>query len=519
MSIRNTTQTGLGTQNINNSDSGNQNINYGGDQINAGRDFVRIFNATVFNSYAGLWGAVSGVGGSHTAEQQFERGHCLPGTREEVLAIIRAWCRAKRQKHPILWLTGTAGVGKSAIAMSVARECEGRGPISSFFFFRSDSKRNNPSAFIPTIAHGLLSTTRFMRRPLERRISKDPMILEGKLEDQFRELVLEPIMLWTWERCLCAFLGAMWGIFHPLALVGVPIEIMWAFFFTLSFVAPLESPTVIVIDGLDECGDEKTQLRILSTIRSAFQQVPSFPLRFLICSRPESWLREAFASHPLRELSKTILLDGSFMPDRDIMRYYHDQFQEILSDPKYSQVRFPSSWPSKEEYEVLVVRSCGQFIYAVTVIKFVKLIYFHPVAQLRIVLDRTPNHRSSKSLYYELDCLYDVILDANPDHDAVLLILAAILVLPDYLKPSPANIELLLGLPSGQVALTLRAMYSVLDVRGAEDDIVVYHTSFTDYLHDPARSRDFHVDIQAQRITIARKWLQQLTESGMRTFG
>ncbi|KAJ8077654.1 hypothetical protein PM082_002087 [Marasmius tenuissimus] len=361
MVIHNTTQTGSGIQNNNNSE-GNQNINYGGDQINAGRDFVRIFNTTVLNPHASLWGAVLGVGASHTAEQQFKRGDCLVGTREEVLAIIRAWWLARQQKHPIFWLTGAAGVGKSAIAMSVARACEGQGPISSFFFFRSDPKRNNPSALVPAIAHGLLSTARFMRRPIERRISRDPTILEAKLEDQFRELVLKPTINWTWERCLWApltLLQAMWTFFFPLSLVGVPLETMWAFFLTLSLVAPLECPSVVIIDGLDECSDEETQLRILSTIRSALQQVPNFPLRFLICSRPESWLQEAFASQPLRELSSVTLLDDSFMPDRDIMRYYRHHFQEILSDPRYSQVRFPNPWPSEEEYRVLVVRSCG----------------------------------------------------------------------------------------------------------------------------------------------------------------
>ncbi|KAJ8077655.1 Rho guanine nucleotide exchange factor [Marasmius tenuissimus] len=141
------------------------------------------------------------------------------------------------------------------------------------------------------------------------------------------------------------------------------------------------------------------------------------------------------------------------------------------------------------------------------------------MTQLRIVLDRILDHRTSQSLYYELDSLYHVILDANPDHDAVLLILATVLVLPGYLKPSPANIELVLGLPSGQVALTLRAMYSVLDIRGAEDAILVHHTSFRDYLGDPARSRGFHIDIQARKIIIARKWLQKLTASWMRTYG
>jgi len=47
-----------------------------------------------------------------------------------------------------------------------------------------------------------------------------------------------------------------------------------------------DDPGLVIIDDLDECGDHKTQLRMLSTIASLYEQSPSFPFQFLGCSDP-----------------------------------------------------------------------------------------------------------------------------------------------------------------------------------------------------------------------------------------
>ncbi|KAJ8085348.1 hypothetical protein PM082_011010 [Marasmius tenuissimus] len=279
-----------------------------------------------------------------------------------------------------------------------------------------------------------------------------------------------------------------------------------------------EDPDLVIIDGLDECSDEKTQLRIVSTIQSAFRHSPHFPLRFLICSRPEAWLQEAFAAKFLRQLSEIMVLDESFSPSEDIMQYYLHHFQEITHDPKYKHVQFPSPWPSKADLEALVIRTCGQFVYAITVIKFIMGAFKHPIEQLRIILEDVPPRLPGASPYRQLDTLYDYILGVNPDYEEVLPILAAIPILPDYLKPTPTNIELLFGLRAGQVALPLRAMYSVLDIRGSAEPILVFHTSFSDYLVQQTRSHRFHIDIETQKHVIARCWLQNLTTSKVQTY-
>ncbi|KAJ8073673.1 hypothetical protein PM082_011951 [Marasmius tenuissimus] len=481
------TNTGPGTQNNNN--AVNQTIagrdQISGEVINVGRVLVKNFTTSVSNRrYKTLWDSVAGVAASHTAKQQCSRGACLEGTRVTALKSLEGW-RNDKKGCPICWLSGAAGVGKSAIAMTVARLCEEEGLLAcSFFFFRSDPNRNNPSALALSIAHGLVSTIPFMRSPIERRISKDPRILEAELEDQFRELILKPTFERRWLR-----------LFFEL-LLGQKV------------------PSIVIIDGLDECGDEETQLRILSTIRSAAQR-SRFPLRFMICSRPESWFRQAFAADPLRELTRWIALDES-NADQDILTYLLHEFKEISTSAKYSHVQFPSPWPSSEDLQSLTDRASGQFVYVVTAVKFVKLEYSHPITQLHFILQNTPNPQRSASPYHDLNALYHVILSANPHQEEVHSILIAILVLPPRVA-CPACIELLLGRPSGEVSLTLRAMYSVLDMGGRGDRIRLYHNSFREFLVDQDRSRNFHIDIEAQTPMIARKWLQNLTASRLRT--
>ncbi|KAJ8076252.1 hypothetical protein PM082_000671 [Marasmius tenuissimus] len=477
MSTQNT-NSGRGTQ-INNN-AAHQNVNYGEGQVNN-------FNTTLPEPLKRLWDAIAGVGASHKAEHQFARGACLEGTRKAVLEILREWGLIEDQLLPICWLSGAAGVGKSSIALSIAKLYEGKGVlVSSFFFFRSDPKRNKPSALVPTIAHGLATatTTLLMRNHIEERIARDPTILDATLEEQFRELVVDPALKWSRQR-------ALWD-----SPVG---------------------PQIVILDGLDECGNKETQLRILAIIRSAYEQNPEFPLRFLICSRPEAWFREAFGDERLRNLSKVIVLDETFEPNRDIREYYLHHFREIASSPKYNHIPFPSSWPSERDLEILVERACGQFVYAATVIRFIKLAYEHPIVQLRTIIDKAPPRRPGTSPYQQLDVLYDFILSVHPNREELLSVLAAVLVLPGNAR-SPACIELVLGLPEGQVELTLRGMHSVLDIHGRGDDIRAHHTSFTDYLADQTRSLDFHINKKKQKRPTARQWLKNLATGRIRTY-
>ncbi|KAL0067535.1 hypothetical protein AAF712_005526 [Marasmius tenuissimus] len=422
-------------------------------------------------------------------------------------------------------------VGKTAIAMSAAKACEEEGLlVSSFFFFRSDPKRNNPSALWLSVAHGLVLTMPVVATLIERRISEDPKILEARLEEQFRELILNPFLSpalrSSWQRRLCnLFLQALCLILSSVML----LDALWGFWAALSPIGPVQVPDIVIIDGLDECGSEATQLRILSIIQNAVRQAPRFPLRFLICGRPEAWFQEAFAAKPLYTLSKIISLDDQFRTsEKDIVKYYRHQFQGIVNNPKYQHVRFSNPWPSRKDFEILAIRSCRQFLYVTTVVRFITLAGNHPIDQLSLILENSPNDRSGTSPFHELDNLYDTILKASAMPEKVHAILIAILVLTtclperesgiSSLTPTPAHIELLLGLSTGQVALTLREMHAVLHTPGWADNIRIHHTSFRDYLVDPSRSQKFYIDLSAQKHFIMQQWLEKLTTSKMRAY-
>ncbi|KAL0570342.1 hypothetical protein V5O48_011622 [Marasmius crinis-equi] len=490
------TNTGSGSQ-YNNNGPGLQNIHIG---ANIDRKLLFRFwgtrGLTRFAARKVLWEEIKGVGASHRAEQQYARGECLEGTREEVLADIHGWRISRSGAFPpILWLSGAAGIGKTSIAMSIAKSCEDDGLVCSFFFFRTDSRRNNPSSLMLSIAHGLAVTNASAREAISDIITANPALLEAQLEDQFKELVLQP-------SAAAVLQGKSQSQVRQ---------------------SRSEGPDLVIIDGLDECSDEETQLRILSTIASGYRRSPQFPLRFLVCSRSESWLQEAFDAQPLHPLTKHLALDRDTIPGEDIERYYRHEFDGIRTSPKYRRIRFPVPWPSKEALRRLLENSSGQFVYAVTATGFVKSGSFNPVKQLQIILEYSPEKQLSKSPFPQLDRLYYIVVCASTGNDeggaqrnTLVSILAVILLVSESCaRPSPEFIELLLGLSEGEVDLALRSMHSVLDIRGSTDSIRVFHTSFTEYLQDELRSGQFYIDEEKQHRSLASFWLRALAREAI----
>ncbi|KAF9260629.1 hypothetical protein L218DRAFT_1052073 [Marasmius fiardii PR-910] len=165
--------------------------NVGGDQVNHNINNIQNIHPSL--PPRTLWDAIAGIGASHNSGLQFDRGRCLAGTREDVRRTIHEWRRSRSSDTPpICWLSGSAGVGKSAIALSVAKECENNGLVASFFFFRSDPNRNTPRFLILSIAHGIGTSRPYLRGLIDQRVATDPKILEAALEEQYRELIVNP---------------------------------------------------------------------------------------------------------------------------------------------------------------------------------------------------------------------------------------------------------------------------------------------------------------------------------------
>jgi predicted ATPase len=76
----------------------------------------------------------------------------LPGTRASILQKIIAWVE-NTDSHAILWLTGFAGLGKSAIAHAIAQYFHDKRQLgSSFFFDKAHRASRRPDNLFSTIA-------------------------------------------------------------------------------------------------------------------------------------------------------------------------------------------------------------------------------------------------------------------------------------------------------------------------------------------------------------------------------
>ncbi|KIK51961.1 hypothetical protein GYMLUDRAFT_979790, partial [Collybiopsis luxurians FD-317 M1] len=229
------------------------------------------------------------------------------------------------------------GVGKSAVAQTISEEFAKSRLAASFFFSRVDSARNHLRQFFTTVALQLVMSHvlgPLLRDYIDLTIRHNPNIIHANLEEQFQELIVKPCSQLTtgqWE----------------------------------------ELPRLIVIDGLDECLDIVSQERLLSIIRTA-RLSSMLPFKFLICSRPEPRIRNAFNHQDFRTMVTRCDLGDAFESGKDIAKYFREELNKIRQDHGSTMAHVPEDWPGEGIIQQLVQRACGQFIYAATVLKYIE---------------------------------------------------------------------------------------------------------------------------------------------------
>ncbi|KAF9550457.1 hypothetical protein CPC08DRAFT_823323 [Agrocybe pediades] len=84
---------------------------------------------------------------------------CHPNTRMTIIQTVIDWASGTTlheevNQKPILWLKGSAGAGKSAIARSVAKRGSKEGVLlGTFFFGADDATRNHVGSLVATLAY------------------------------------------------------------------------------------------------------------------------------------------------------------------------------------------------------------------------------------------------------------------------------------------------------------------------------------------------------------------------------
>ncbi|KAJ3524869.1 hypothetical protein NMY22_g10819 [Coprinellus aureogranulatus] len=416
-------------------------------------------------------------GAAHdSAERGSDAPKCDPETRVAVQQDILSWIRYGHQDpNPtnILWLSGPAGAGKTAIMRSVSDTCHYDGTLAASFFFSahppSSPDRRWKRYLVPTLAYHLIhrKTIPGLKDKVLEAIIDNPLVFDKTLEQQMDILILQ-----------------------PLAALGVS--------------KVQEGPhEVVIADGLDECdadldmtfstkqehrrSRENNQEEILSVLARASRS-SHFPFRIVIASRPEHVIQDFFSTHP--GTATQVFLTDKYDPDSDIARYLEAKFNNIRR--KFS---LPKSWASEKDIRKLVENASGQFIYASTAIRYIEDNTEPPPPHDRLqrVLETSP--KGSRPLE-PLDALYTSILKTSPDPPLTALWLRAI----DRCHYIHEFLKGLLESYPGETETLLKGLGSLVGLHNEQARIgeppsfrfIFYHKSLIDFLKDKVRSEDLY---------------------------
>jgi hypothetical protein len=287
------------------------------------------------------------------------------------------WADDPANRGRIMWITGAPGVGKSAIVETIADAYLRAGKLAACCFFShtfTGRSSGNPKTFIATLAYQLFHVIPEIQEGMIKILQDNPHLLKESLFPQAEALIIE-----------------------PLTNAAVPAA------------AELR-PRVVIIDAMDECPESQGQKDIFETIVILCERL-GFPLVFLATSRPAQNIQAAFNREPLRSLTTRLDLDAH-NPDSDITLFLQSKFQEIKQSHPAGYA-LPTPWPSKEQIDVLVDRSSGQFRYATAVIEFVGSLHYPPSYRLDIIVSPLVGAEISSS---PLEALQLQISAANKKH-------------------------------------------------------------------------------------------------------
>ena len=430
-------------------------------------------------------------GAFHNSAERYDPPKCHPATRIAVLDYIMKWINDLDKLCFFLWLYGPAGAGKSAIAQSIAELChEAKILAASFFFSRTAVGRNDECRLIPTIVYQLCLSIPAIRKHVEDALEQDPLILSRSVSAQLHSLVVEPLNR--------AFSSNEEGSKRP-----------------------QRGPSLIIIDGLDECGNGKVQRYILTVLAGAIKQLP-IPIFFLVASRPEQDIRDVFNSTLLVPTTTRLALDDSYLPDNDIEVFLKSRFEDIKKNHPLREI-LPSSWPSASQIQRLVQKSSGQFIYASTVMKYMDSSRHRPTQRLDIVFGIT--NPGNDTPFAELDALYLHIFSTVAEIDKVLKVLWALLLLTVHPTTgmTPYFIEDLLFFQRGDLSMLLSDVHSIIDVPpinlSQRLPVRILHASLGDFLLDKSRSQALHIDAGHAHASLTSHLLKRISEGDLRIQG
>jgi energy-coupling factor transporter ATP-binding protein EcfA2 len=373
----------------------------------------------------------------------------MEGTRVDIINETLRRLTAAIPLQCIVMLSGSAGSGKSTIAKTVASIlAEEKHILGASFFFSRDYAERREIRFLPgTIARQLADHSADYERLLVKFLDEDHTgIATAEPVLQFQKLVVQ-------------------------ILANMP---------------PSQTPWVICLDALDECGMDRGQM-VLRWLSDSISRIPTH-VRFLLTGRPDvpSYLK----LDNLRSLMHNISLDeiNSISVDRDIRLYV----EQSLDGDRWTT---RNSWKALDrDVDEITKRAGGLFVFAATAVRYILagLPQTPPQISTDYLLMGAPL-TDVADLYYRI--VNEAIslpspgdLRARDCRDRSMHILGTILHLFEPLELS--GLAALVSLDVDLVRGTLLPLSAVIRVPdGAEGTVRIIHLSFREFMMSAIKER------------------------------
>ncbi|KAG9075711.1 hypothetical protein FRC06_009942, partial [Ceratobasidium sp. 370] len=294
---------------------------------------------------------------------------------------------------------------------------------------------------------------------------------------------------------------------HDSSICGSPVETQFNKMIVDLFKQPelstSNSEFVVVVDALDECGDNDTRRKMLGQLYGMTRSVAW--LKIVVTSRPDRDIAEYF-DRAVSDHDYSTRNVHDYEASDDIQAFVDQRLRESGKCD-----RLPADTSLK-----LTEKAHGLFIWAQTACDFILNTNRSPSARLQILFQAGQPTTSVNAL----DSLYTTAIEAsmaNDGEDETELIrqcLGAVIVCS---QRRPLSISTLCGLLGNRVdkeemESVVWSLGAVLYTDSKDGGAVrVYHPSFADYVTSPARSKRFCVDIPKLNSEFAEGCLETMT--------
>ncbi|KIJ38343.1 hypothetical protein M422DRAFT_176821, partial [Sphaerobolus stellatus SS14] len=244
---------------------------------------------------------------------------CMNGTRQHIFDIVDNWCYDKKSKSNLLWISGSPGAGKSAIASSLVSRI-GHGNCARFFFKRDSAYYRDPSNVWKTIAYRLAIINKDIGVYLDKFLETNPSYLDNNQRSKdFDTLIVKA-------------------------------------FNSISQETQSQAP-IVIIDALDECAISEEQKDFLASLAN-WGKLSNF--KMIVTSRSQKDIQDAIGdcSYHLH-IPTGQAVDAT--STQDIHIFLNESFQQLDVDLG----NFPHAINQLAQY------SAGLFIWAKLAVAYI----------------------------------------------------------------------------------------------------------------------------------------------------